>query len=379
MVEAAVTDLAPPPRGFLSPINQRRWQNFKSNRRGYWSLWIFLALFLLSLFAEFFANDKPIVVSYKGEILTPVFVNYPEEKFGGFLARTDFTDPFIQEEIEANGWMFWPPIRYSFRSVNKEVPTSAPSKPAFLFDSRDELCARYPAGADDPNCVAGNFNWLGTDDQARDVLARAIYGFRVSVFFGLILTALSAVVGVTIGAMQGYYGGPIDLVGQRIVEIWSSLPQLYILLVVASVLPPGFWILLGIMLAFSWVAFVGIVRAEFLRARNFEYVNAARALGLSNGKIMFRHLLPNAMVATLTFLPFILSGSIASLTSLDFLGFGLPPGSASLGEMVLQGKNNLQSVWLGFTGFAVLSIMLSLLVFIGEATRDAFDPRKTFA
>lgn len=379
MVEAAVTDLAPPPRGFLSPINQRRWQNFKSNRRGYWSLWIFLALFLLSLFAEFFANDKPIVVSYKGEILTPVFVNYPEEKFGGFLARTDFTDPFIQEEIEANGWMFWPPIRYSFRSVNKEVPTSAPSKPAFLFDSRDELCARYPAGANDPNCVAGNFNWLGTDDQARDVLARAIYGFRVSVFFGLILTALSAVVGVTIGAMQGYYGGPIDLVGQRIVEIWSSLPQLYILLVVASVLPPGFWILLGIMLAFSWVAFVGIVRAEFLRARNFEYVNAARALGLSNGKIMFRHLLPNAMVATLTFLPFILSGSIASLTSLDFLGFGLPPGSASLGEMVLQGKNNLQSVWLGFTGFAVLSIMLSLLVFIGEATRDAFDPRKTFA
>lgn len=379
MVDATMNNIAPPKRGFVSPINQRRWQNFKSNRRGYWSLWIFLALFTLSLFAEFFANDKPILVSYKGEILTPVFVNYPEEKFGGFLARTDFTDPFIQEEIEANGWMLWPPIRYSFRSVNKEVPTSAPSKPAFLFDSRDELCARYPAGADDPNCVAGNFNWLGTDDQARDVLARAIYGFRVSVFFGLILTTLSAVVGVTIGAVQGYYGGWTDLTGQRIVEIWSSLPQLYILLVIASVLPPGFWILLGIMLAFSWVNFVGVVRAEFLRARNFEYVNAARALGLNNRKIMFRHLLPNAMVATLTFLPFILSGSIASLTSLDFLGFGLPPGSASLGEMVLQGKNNLQSVWLGFTGFAVLSIMLSLLVFIGEATRDAFDPRKTFA
>ena len=379
MADTTMSEFAPQSRGYWSPINQRRWQNFKSNRRGYWSLWIFLALFTLSLFAEFIANDKPIIVSYKGEILTPVFVNYPEEKFGGFLARTDFTDPFIQEEIEANGWMFWPPIRYSFRSVNKEVPTSAPSKPAFLFDSRDELCTRYPNGADDPNCVAGNFNWLGTDDQARDVLARAIYGFRVSVLFGLILTSLSAVVGVTIGAIQGYYGGWTDLIGQRIVEIWSSLPQLYILLVIASVLPPGFWILLGIMLAFSWVAFVGVVRAEFLRARNFEYVNAARALGLNNSKIMFRHLLPNAMVATLTFLPFILSGSIASLTSLDFLGFGLPPGSASLGEMVLQGKNNLQSVWLGLTGFAVLSIMLSLLVFIGEATRDAFDPRKTFA
>lgn len=379
MADTTMSEFAPQSRGYWSPINQRRWQNFKSNRRGYWSLWIFLALFTLSLFAEFIANDKPIIVSYKGEILTPVFVNYPEEKFGGFLARTDFTDPFIQEEIEANGWMFWPPIRYSFRSVNKEVPTSAPSKPAFLFDSRDELCTRYPNGADDPNCVAGNFNWLGTDDQARDVLARAIYGFRVSVLFGLILTSLSAVVGVTIGAIQGYYGGWTDLIGQRIVEIWSSLPQLYILLVIASVLPPGFWILLGIMLAFSWVAFVGVVRAEFLRARNFEYVNAARALGLNNSKIMFRHLLPNAMVATLTFLPFILSGSIASLTSLDFLGFGLPPGSASLGEMVLQGKNNLQSVWLGLTGFAVLSLMLSLLVFIGEATRDAFDPRKTFA
>ena len=379
MADATMDNLRLPKKAFLSPINQRRWQNFKSNRRGYWSLWIFILLFFVSLFAEVIANDKPIVVSYKGEILTPVLVNYPEAKFGGFLARTDYTDPFIQEEIEANGWMLWPPIRYSFRSVNKEVPTSAPSKPAFLFDTRDELCARYPAGADDPNCVAGNFNWLGTDDQARDVLARAIYGFRVSVLFGLILTGLSAVVGVTIGAVQGYYGGWTDLIGQRVVEIWSSLPQLYILLIIASVLPPGFWILLAIMLAFSWVAFVGVVRAEFLRARNFEYVNAARALGLNNATIMWRHLLPNAMVATLTFLPFILSGSIASLTSLDFLGFGLPPGSASLGEMVLQGKNNLQAVWLGVTGFIVLSLMLSLLVFIGEATRDAFDPRKTFA
>ena len=377
-------DMATPPkRGWLSPINQRRWQNFKANRRGYWSLWIFLVLFFISLFAEFIANDRPYIMQYKGQTYYPMFNNYtekvlfPDDPLAGI--RLDYSDPFIQDEINANGWLAWPPIRYSYRSVNRDIPTSAPSKPAFLYDSRDELCARYAAGANDPNCVLGNFNWLGTDDQARDVLARAIYGFRVSVLFGLLLTFFSAVAGVAIGALQGYYGGWTDLIGQRIVEIWSSLPQLYILLIVASVLPPGFWILLAIMLAFSWVSFVGVVRAEFLRARNFEYVNAARALGLSNSKIMFRHLLPNAMVATLTFLPFILSGSIASLTSLDFLGFGLPPGSASLGEMVLQGKNNLQAVWLGLTGFVVLSLMLSLLVFIGEATRDAFDPRKTFA
>ncbi|MDZ7822641.1 MAG: ABC transporter permease [Ahrensia sp.] len=366
-------------RPFLSPINQRRWQNFKANRRGYWSMWIFLALFLVSMMAEFIANDRPIIISYKGEILTPVFVNYPEEKFGGFLARTDYTDPFIQEEINQNGWMVWPPIRYSYRTTNKEVPTTAPSKPAFMFDNRAELCARYPNGVDDANCIAGNFNWLGTDDQARDVFARTLYGFRISVLFGLILTAASAVIGVAAGAVQGYFGGWTDLILQRIIEIWSSIPVLYILLIMAAVLPPGFWILLGIMLLFSWVGFVGIVRAEFLRARNFEYVNAARALGVSNGTIMFRHLLPNAMVATLTFLPFILNGSITTLTSLDFLGFGLPPGSASLGELILQGKNNLQAPWLGFSGFIVISIMLSLLIFIGEATRDAFDPRKTFA
>ena len=355
MADATMDMTTPPKRGWLSPINQRRWQNFKANRRGYWSLWIFLVLFLISLFAEFIANDRPYIMQYKGQTYYPMFNNYtekvlfPDDPLAGI--RLDYSDPFIQDEINANGWLAWPPIRYSYRSVNRDIPTSAPSKPAFLYDSRDELCARYAAGANDPNCVPGNFNWLGTDDQARDVLARAIYGFRVSVLFGLILTFFSAVVGVAIGALQGYYGGWTDLIGQRIVEIWSSLPQLYILLIVASVLPPGFWILLAIMLAFSWVAFVGVVRAEFLRARNFEYVNAARALGLSNSKIMFRHLLPNAMVATLTFLPFILSGSIASLTSLDFLGFGLPPGSASLGEMVLQGKNNLQAVWLGLTGF----------------------------
>jgi len=380
----AAASAPPRRRPFLSPLNRRRWQNFKANRRGYWSLWLFLVLFVLSLFAEFIANDKPILVAYKGQYLTPIFKTYSEKVLFPddplALPRIDFTDSFIQDEIrDAGGWMVWPPIRYSYRTVNKEVPSAAPSKPAFLFDSREDLCTRYPGGADDPNCVIGNFNWLGTDDQARDVLARMIYGFRISVLFGLILTAFSAVIGVAFGAIQGFFGGWTDLIGQRIIEIWSSMPVLYLLLIIAAILPPGFWILLGIMLLFSWVSFVGIVRAEFLRARNFEYVNAARALGVPNRTIMFRHLLPNAMVATLTFLPFILNGSITTLTSLDFLGFGLPPGSASLGELILQGKNNLQAPWLGFAGFFVISIMLSLLIFIGEATRDAFDPRKTFA
>ena len=364
-------------RPWLSPLNQRRWQNFKANRRGYWSLWIFLALFILSMFAEFVANDKPIIASYNGEILFPVLVDYPEEKFGGFLAITDYRDPVIQEEIEANGWVVWPPIRYSYRTVNNDIPEAAPAKPSWLYDV-ETRCSRHFDGVNDPNCSVGNWNWLGTDDQARDVLARAIYGFRISVLFGLVLTLASAVIGVSAGAVQGYFGGWTDLIFQRVIEIWSSIPVLYLILIIAAVLPPGFFILLGIMLLFSWVAFVGVVRAEFLRARNFEYVNAARALGVSNRTIMFRHLLPNAMVATLTFLPFILNGSITTLTSLDFLGFGLPPGSASLGELLRQGQRNLNAPWLGITGFLTLSIMLSLLIFIGEATRDAFDPRKTF-
>jgi len=364
-------------RGWLSPLNLRRWQNFKANRRGYWSLWIFLVLFVLSLFSEFIANDRPLIVSYKGETLFPVLVDYPEEKFGGFLAVTDYRDPVIQEEITANGWMVWPPIRYSYRTVNNEIPEAAPAKPSWLYDKATR-CARYAGGVDDANCTPGNWNWLGTDDQARDVLARVIYGFRISVLFGLILTAASAVVGVSAGAVQGYFGGWVDLIMQRLIEIWSSIPVLYLILIIAAVLPPGFFILLGIMLLFSWVAFVGVVRAEFLRARNFEYVNAARALGVGNRTIMFRHLLPNAMVATLTFLPFILNGAISTLTSLDFLGFGLPPGSASLGELLRQGQRNLNAPWLGISGFMTLSIMLSLLIFIGEATRDAFDPRKTF-
>ncbi|MAW89251.1 MAG: peptide ABC transporter permease [Phyllobacteriaceae bacterium] len=366
-----------PRRAFLSPLNQRRWQNFKANRRGYWSLWIFLVLFVVTLMAEFVANDKPVLVSYKGELLSPVLVDYPEEKFGGFLAITDYRDPVIQEEIEANGWMLWPPVRYNYRTVNREIPEAAPAKPSWMY-TPEERCSQYAGGAADPNCNMGNWNWLGTDDQARDVLARVIYGFRISVLFGLTLTLFSAVIGVSAGAVQGYFGGWMDLIFQRFIEIWSSIPVLFLILIIASVLPPGFWILLGIMLLFSWVSFVGVVRAEFLRARNFEYVNAARALGVSNGTIMFRHLLPNAMVATLTFLPFILNGSITSLTSLDFLGLGLPPGSASLGELLAQGKKNLQAPWLGITGFVVISLMLSLLIFIGEATRDAFDPRKTF-
>jgi len=365
------------PTGWLSPTNKRRWANFKANRRGYWSLWLFLFLFIASLLAELIANDRPILASYKGEILYPVLVDYPEEKFGGFLARTDYRDPFIQEEIEANGWLIWPPIRYSYTTANSYIPHSAPTAPFWMLE-KETRCSAYPLKDEDPGCTLGNMNWLGTDDQARDVTARMIYGFRISVLFGLTLTIFSALIGIAAGAVQGYFGGWTDLLMQRFIEIWSSMPVLYILLIIAAVLPPGFWILLGIMLLFSWVSFVGIVRAEFLRARNFEYVNAARALGVGNGTIMFRHLLPNAMVATLTFLPFILSGSITTLTSLDFLGFGLPPGSASLGELIAQGKRNLQAPWLGLTAFFTISIMLSLLIFVGEATRDAFDPRKTF-
>ncbi len=364
-------------RGWLSPINRRRLAIFRANRRGFWSLWIFLVLFVVSLFAEFLANDRPIIVQYKGEYLFPVFTEYPESKFGGFLARTDFRDPFIQEEIRRNGWMIWPPIRYSYDTVNNELPYPAPSRPAFLM-TREEACKKYPKGVDDPNCVAGNLNWLGTDDHGRDVLARLIYGFRISVVFGLLLTALSSVVGVAAGAVQGYSGGLLDLLFQRFIEIWTSIPTLYLIIILSVFFVPNFWMLLIIMLLFSWTALVGVVRAEFLRGRNFEYVRAARALGLSDGRIMFRHILPNAMVATLTFMPFILSGSITTLTALDFLGFGLPPGSPSLGELLKQGKVNLQAPWLGLTGFFIVSLMLSLLVFIGEAVRDAFDPRKTF-
>lgn len=364
----------------LSPVNQRRLANFKANRRGYWSFWIFMLIFGLSLFAEVIANDKPILVSFKGQFYVPILRDYEEATFlgeEGFLPTTDYKTDLVREKIEENGWMIWPPIRYSYLTANTYVPTSAPTKPFWLMPA-EQRCSAYPLADKDPNCTLGNMNWLGTDDQARDVFARIIYGFRLSVVFGLALTAASAVIGVTIGAIQGYFGGMTDLIGQRFIEIWSSMPVLYILLIMASILPPGFFVLLGILLLFSWTGFVGVVRAEFFRARNFEYVRAARALGVGNAVIMWRHLLPNAMVATLTFLPFILSGSISTLTALDFLGLGMPPGSPSLGEMVGQAKSNLQAPWLGFTAFFTLAAMLSLLIFIGEAVRDAFDPRKTF-
>ncbi len=369
---------------YLSPINKRRWDNFKANRRGYWSLWVFLALFMISLFADFIANDRPILVSYKGELLSPVLVDYPESKFGGFLATTDYKDPVILDEIEANGWLLWPLVRYSYDTVNKDYPTRKspsglclgfPSPPPWA--SKAELCETTPEQLARFQAF-GNTNWLGTDNQGRDVVARVIYGFRVSVLFGLILTILSSIIGVAAGAVQGYFGGRTDLIFQRILEIWSAIPSLYVLLIISSVLVPGFWTLLFVLLIFSWTALVGVVRAEFLRGRNFEYIKAARALGLSDAKIMWKHLLPNAMVATLTFVPFLLSGSISALTALDFLGLGLPPGSASLGELLLQGKKHTEAPWLGLTGFFTLAIMLSLLVFVGEAVRDALDPRKTF-
>jgi len=368
----------------LSPINQRRLENFKANRRGYWSLRIFLTLFLVTLFAEFLANDRPLLMSYKGELLSPVLTDYPESKFGGFLAITDYKDPVILDEIKANGWAIWPPISYSYDTINKDYPGRR---------GGDNLCLGYPApppwASSAPLCAAppdqlarfnalGNRNWLGLDNQGRDVVARVIYGFRISVLFGLILTILSAGIGVMSGAIQGYFGGKTDLIFQRFLEIWSSVPSLFVLIIISSILVPSFWTLLGILLLFEWVNLVGVVRAEFLRARNFEYVTAARALGLPHRKIMVKHMLPNAMVAMLTFMPFQLSGSIAALTALDFLGLGLPPGSPSLGELLLQGKRHLEAPWLGLTGFFAVAIMLSLLIFIGEAVRDAFDPRKTF-
>ncbi len=379
--EAKGTFMAAPRWFTLSPINRRRWANFKKNRRGFWALWIFLILFFLTLAADFLANDRPIVASIDGKLLFPVFLNYeeadilPPDPFN--LPVVDYRAPHIVEAFDKGGWMVWPLVRYSYRTINKQLPEPAPSKPFWLYET-EMRCNAYFSGVDDMACNLGNWNWLGTDDQGRDVLARVIYGFRISVLFGLILTLASAIIGVTAGAVQGYFGGWVDLIFQRFIEIWSAMPLLYLLLIIASILAPGFWILLSIMLVFSWVAFVGVVRAEFYRARNLEYVKAARALGVGNATIMFRHMLPNAMVATLTFLPFILSGSISTLTSLDFLGFGLPPGSASLGELLQQGKNNLEAPWLGISGFIVISLMLSLLVFIGEATRDAFDPRKTF-
>jgi microcin C transport system permease protein len=336
----------------ITPLTQRRLASFRANRRGFWSLWVFLVLFIASLFAEFIANDRPILLRYDGAWYWPVFASYPETTFGGeFPTEADYRDPAVEKLIAAKGWMLWPAIPFSYRTINYDLPGPAPSAPSAV-------------------------NWLGTDDQGRDVLARLIYGFRISVLFGLVLTLSSSVVGVAAGAVQGYFGGLVDLGFQRFIEIWSGLPVLYLLIILASFVEPNFWWLLGLMLLFSWMGLVDVVRAEFLRARNFDYVRAARALGVGDFVIICRHVLPNATVATITFLPFILNGSITTLTSLDFLGFGLPPGSASLGELLAQGKANLQAPWLGITAFGVLALMLSLLIFVGEAVRDAFDPRK---
>jgi microcin C transport system permease protein len=375
----APTPSKPRRRFALSPLNTRRWRNFKSNRRGWWSFWIFLVLFFVTLFAEFIANDKPFLVKYDGGYYMPVFKQYPETAFGGeFETNADYRDPHLHKLLaEKNGYMVWPLIRYSYHTHNLDLPTPAPSPPTWMLT--EDQCKAVAERKGVKGCAGLETNWLGTDDQGRDVVARLIYGFRISVLFGLTLTVVSSIVGIVAGAVQGYFGGWTDLLFQRFIEIWTSVPSLYLLLIISSVLAPGFFVLLGILLLFSWVALVGLVRAEFLRARNFEFVQAARALGVSNVKIMFRHVLPNAMVATLTFLPFILSGSVMTLTALDFLGLGLPPGSPSLGEMLAQGKSNVQAPWLGLTGFFTVAILLSLLIFIGEAMRDAFDPRKTFA
>ncbi len=337
----------------LSPITQRRLRQFKANKRGYYSFWIFLVLFGVALCANFIANDKPLLIGYQGKLYTPIFKFYPETAFGGdFETEADYRDPFVHDLIvkDGHGWIIWPLIRFSYDTINYELPSPAPSPPTAE-------------------------NWLGTDDQGRDVMARMIYGFRLSVLFGLALTIASSVIGVCAGAVQGYFGGKLDLIMQRVIEIWSNMPSLYILIIFSALFVPGFWTLLFILLLFSWVQLVDVVRAEFFRARNFDYVRAAKALGVSDRVIMWRHVLPNAMVATMTFLPFVLTGSITALTSLDFLGLGLPPGSPSMGEMLAQGKNNLHAPWLGITAFLSLAVMLTLLTFTGEAVRDAFDPK----
>ena len=338
----------------LSKLNSRRLNNFKKNKRGYYSFWIFSILFLISLFANFIANEKPLLVKYNSKFYFPVFYYYSETTFGGdFETEADYKDPYVKDLINKDGWIIMPIIPFSYNTIIRDLKSPAPAPPS-------------------------KKNWLGTDDQARDVLARLIYGFRISILFGFTLTFFSMIIGVSAGAIQGYFGGKTDLFFQRFMEVWSAIPTLYVLIILASVIQPNFWWLLIILLLFSWMGYVGVVRAEFLRARNFDYIRAAKALGVSNSTIIFRHMLPNATIATVTFLPFSLSASVTALSGLDFLGFGLPPGSASLGEMVNQGRNNLQAPWLGITSFLTLGIMLGLLVFVGEAIRDSLDPRKTF-
>ncbi len=338
----------------LSHVNQARWARFRHNRRGYWSLWIFAVIFLLSLASELIANDKPLLVHYHDRWYVPVLKDYSETDFGGaFATPADYQDPWLQQQLTARGWALWAPVRFGATSINFATDSPFPSPPSAQ-------------------------NWLGTDANGSDVLARILYGTRISVLFGLLLTLCSSVIGVLVGALQGYYGGRIDLWGQRFIEVWSGMPTLFLIILLSSVIQPNFWWLLAITVIFGWMSLVGVVRAEFLRTRNFDYIRAAQALGVGDSAIILRHMLPNAMVATLTFLPFILCGSITTLTSLDFLGFGLPLGSPSLGELLLQGKNNLQAPWLGIAAFLSVAVLLSLLIFIGEAVRDAFDPNKAF-
>ncbi len=338
----------------MKRINQERWNRFKANRRAYYSLYLFGILFFVTLFSELIANEKPLLIYHDGEFFCPLVKDYAETSFGGeFETPADYRDPYVMDLIAAKGWTIWPIIPFSYHTINYNLGQPAPSPPS-------------------------RTNWLGTDDRGRDVMARLLYGFRISVLFGLTLTLFSSAISITAGAVQGYYGGTLDILGQRFIEIWSSLPTLFLLIILSSVVQPNFWWLLGITLIFGWMSLVGVVRAEFLRGRNFEYVTAAKALGLSDMRIIFRHVLPNAMVASITFMPFILGGSITTLTSLDFLGFGLPVGSPSLGELLAQGKANMQAPWLGLSAFIVLSLMFSLLVFIGEGVRDALDPRKVY-
>lgn len=338
----------------LSPVNQRRWQRFKANRRAIWSLWIFLIFFGISMVSELVANEKPLLVWYDGSPYVPFLKHYAETEFGGdFAVEADYRDPFITDLISEKGWVLWAPIPFSHNTINYDLPSPAPSPP-----TRD--------------------NWFGTDDKGRDVLANILYGFRISVLFGFVATIISALIGVFAGAIQGFYGGWTDLFMQRFMEFWGSMPTLYILIILMSIVTPGFWWLMMVVLLFGWMGFVGVVRAEFFRTRNFEYVLAARAMGMSDFRLMSKHILPNALVATMTFMPFTLSGSIGILTSLDFLGFGMPPGSPSLGMLLAQGKANIQAPWLGFTAFFVVGFMLTTLIFIGEGVRDAFDPRTTF-
>ena len=338
----------------MSNLSERRWRQFKTNKRAYYSAVIFLILFTISLFAELVANDRPIVMYHDSQLWAPIVFDYTEQELGGEIeAPAVYWDPYLQNLVkESGGWMIWPLVRFSYKTSDKYLSGPAPMAP-------------------------NHRHWLGTDDAGKDTLARLIYGFRISVLFGVLLTLISSTIGVAVGAVQGYFGGLVDLLGQRLVEIWSGLPILIILIILASIVEPSFLWLLGCLAAFSWMSVVAVVRAEFLRTRNFEYVRAAKALGDNDLSIIIRHVLPNAMTAALTFMPFILSGAITSLTALDFLGFGLPAGSASLGELLNQGRRNLQAPWLGITGFITIGLMLTLLIFVGEGIRDAFDPRKT--